>query len=732
MATLVLTAVGAAVAGPIGAAIGAIAGQQIDARLFAPKARHGPRLGDLAVQTSSYGSAIPKLFGTMRVAGTVIWATDLQEHRSRSGGGKGRPETVEYSYSASFAVALSGRPIRAVKRIWADGKLLRGAAGDFKAETKFRLYLGGEDQEADPLIAAAEGIDETPAYRGIAYAMFEDLELADFGNRVPSLTFEVEADAGAVALGAIAETVSEGSISAGATPELAGYAASGDSVRGAIEALADLVSLSLVERQSGLLITSETEPVVPIEAAELGAAGAGGAGGRLEVARRAAGAVPGEVSIVYHDPARDYQSGLQRAVRPGATSRTEQRALPAVIAADGAKGLAEYRLAALWAGRATAKLHLGWRRSGLRPGTLVRIAGEAGLWKVRRWTLDRMVASLDLVRVQGGALPAPSDAHSGRPLAEPDLVHGPTTIHLLDLPLHGEQPAERPQLLVAAAGVEAGWRRATLMASFDGGASWQPAGATAAPAVMGQAVTLLPAAGSALFDLAGAVEVELLSEAMWLEGRSDAALAGGANLALLGNELVQFGTVEALGGRRFRLSRLLRGRRGKEWAAAGHVPGERFVLIEAPSLAVIEPPVAVLGGEARLLAVGIGDPEGGAETACAIDGAALLPPSPVHLRAERLAGGDLRIDWVRRSRSGWAWLSGSDTPLAEERERYRVRLSGAGFAREETTAAPVYVYTAADQAADGAVGPITISVAQAGTFGLSRAATIVDITGEPE
>ena len=108
MATLVLTAAGTAIGGPIGGAIGAILGQQIDGRLFAPKPRQGPRLGELAVQTSSYGSQIPKLFGTMRVAGTVIWATDLREERSKSGGGKGQPKTVDYSYSANFAVALVG------------------------------------------------------------------------------------------------------------------------------------------------------------------------------------------------------------------------------------------------------------------------------------------------------------------------------------------------------------------------------------------------------------------------------------------------------------------------------------------------------------------------------------------------------------------------------------------------------------------------------------------------
>ena len=113
MATLVLTVVGGIVGGPVGAAIGAYAGQQIDAELFKPKGREGPRLADLKVQASTYGQQIPKLFGTMRVAGSVIWATDLIERRTKRGGGKGRPSTTEFSYGVSLAIALSSRPIRA-------------------------------------------------------------------------------------------------------------------------------------------------------------------------------------------------------------------------------------------------------------------------------------------------------------------------------------------------------------------------------------------------------------------------------------------------------------------------------------------------------------------------------------------------------------------------------------------------------------------------------------------
>ncbi|MEA3064644.1 MAG: hypothetical protein QOJ27_1090, partial [Sphingomonadales bacterium] len=227
MATLVLTAAGSALGGPVGGAIGAILGQQIDGRLFAPKARQGPRLGDLAVQTSSYGSQVPKLFGTLRAAGTVIWATDLKEERSKGGGGKGQPKTVDYSYSANFAVALSARPIRAVRRIWADGKLLRGAAGDFKTSTGYRLHLGGEDQAVDPLIAAVEGPGQAPAYRGLAYAVFENFQLADYGNRIPSLSFEIEADAAATTVGAVAAALADGLVTAGETPAVAGYAAAG-------------------------------------------------------------------------------------------------------------------------------------------------------------------------------------------------------------------------------------------------------------------------------------------------------------------------------------------------------------------------------------------------------------------------------------------------------------------------------------------------------------------------
>lgn len=724
MATLVLSTVGQYFGGPIGSAVGTLIGQQIDNKLFAPKPRHGPRLGDLAVQTSSYGSQIPKIFGTMRVAGTVIWSTDLQEYKTSSGGGaKNRPKTIHYSYSASFAVALSGRPVREVRRIWADGKLLRGAAGDFKSEVGgFRLHGGSEDQAPDPLIVAAEGAGGAPAYRGTAYVVFEDLQLADFGNRIPSMSFELVAEEDA-ALPAIAEGLSEGEVTADASSlPLIGYAASGDSVRSALEALGDALPLRLVEEGDRLRLTAGGAEANLLPAG--GEAHGAGAGGRMELERGAAAAAPSAVSIAFYDPERDFQTGLQRASSGEAGLRSERRVLAAAVAAETAKALAEQRLGDAWAGRRQIKLHYGWNRARLRPGLSVRVPGQPGRWRVVRWSFEKMVVTISLSGVSPGEASA-APASAGRPIGQADLIHGATEILLLDLPLGASgETAARPQLLVAAAGAEAGWRSAALTASFDGGASWSPAGGTAGAAVMGSLVAPLPARGSALLDLESSALVELLHEGMWLESRDDAALAGGANLAAVGTELLQFGVAEQVAPRRFRLSRLLRGRRGSEWAA-DHRTGERFVLLAAESLAALDVPPAALGAEARVIATGLGDAPDGVEASTPVTGEAGRPPSPVHLRGERTADGSLHLSWVRRSRGGWTWMSGTETPLSEEREGYRVTVSSSFGARTTEVLEPAFTYSAADQSADGASGALTAEVVQLGSHAPSRPARLV-------
>src|SRR5690606_29048449 len=118
------------------------------------------------------------------------------------------------------------------------------------------------------------------------------------------------------------------------------------------------------------------------------------------------------------------------------------------------------------------------------------------------------------------------------------------------------------------------------------------------------------------------------------------ALDRGANLALVGEELLQFGRAEPLGSRRWRLYDLWRGRRGSEAAIGGGVSGDRFILIEAAALAQHDLPNGQ--GDVRVMAVAPGS-AAGVECEVVRNGASLVPPSPVALRATHSAGDDVAL-----------------------------------------------------------------------------------------
>ncbi|KFI32651.1 gene transfer agent (GTA) [Haematobacter missouriensis] len=206
MATIVLGAVGTAIGGGFGGAvlgfsgaaiggmIGSTVGSMVDSWIVSsmmPGQRiEGQRLDSLRLTSATEGVVIPRLYGRMRIGGNIIWATDFREEVTtrRQGGGKGsgpKVTTTDYSYYASFAVALTEGAITGIGRIWADGEIL-----DLKDVT-WRWYPGDETQGPDPFIAAKMGPEATPAYRGTAYVIFENLPLAPFGNRLPQLSFEV-------------------------------------------------------------------------------------------------------------------------------------------------------------------------------------------------------------------------------------------------------------------------------------------------------------------------------------------------------------------------------------------------------------------------------------------------------------------------------------------------------------------------------------------------------------
>lgn len=172
------------------------------------------------------------------------------------------------------------------------------------------------------------------------------------------------------------------------------------------------------------------------------------------------------------------------------------------------------------------------------------------------------------------------------------------------------------------------------------------------------------------------------------------------------------------------MSELWRGRRGTEWATAGHAADEAFVLLEPAATLLLPAGRAVAG--VRAMAAGIGDAPPYPVAVLAQAGAAVAPLSPVGLTATLSPDGDTSIAWVRRSREGWRWLDGIDAPLGEERERYRVTRTVGDTVTVQECAGPPLIYAAAARAADRAAGATvaTFAVAQIGSQAVSRPVAI--------
>uniref|UniRef100_UPI0035E460E8 phage tail protein n=1 Tax=Novosphingobium chloroacetimidivorans TaxID=1428314 RepID=UPI0035E460E8 len=577
------------------------------------------------------------------------------------------------------------------------------------------MYLGSEDQPLDPLIAASEGEARCPAFRGLAYVVFEALELASFGNRVPALTFEVVADDG-VSLGALVdETVSDATV----TADLTGFAGVlvEDDLASCLSTLADVLPLALDASGEGLrlrLADTATELLLlepPATAVEDDAfAPSGGM-----VRRRSPAAAQPAAVLRYLDVARDFQPGTQHASGRAAPGQPDMLELPAALESAEARRLVE-RMAQR---RESARERVAWRSctldSAVAPGTLVRLPDRSGTWRVETWEWRESGVELELARVDTLDLEPPPAPSTNFP-APADLPPAQTRLVALELPWDpAAQTGQASQAVAFVGATGASWSGAALYADGRDG-ELRPLGPAArARSVIGRLEMPLAPANPLLLDRTSLAIVALSDPDAVLAPASLDQLAMGANLALIGEELVQFAQVEPLGSGRWRLAHFLRGLGGTEAAIASHVEAEAFALIDARGT----PLPSLVEGEDTVLALGRGD---AAPTSSPLHlaGIARRPLAPVHGRSRRRADGSLDLRWTRRARGRWRWSDGVDVPLIEEAERYLVTCEGAGSTlRSWETQAPALELSPSQAAELESLGPCTLQVRQQGTHALS-------------
>lgn len=671
MATLVLTAVGTAIGGPIGGAIGAFVGQKVDQSIVGGGSREGPRISDLAITTSSYGQPVPRHFGKVRAPGTVIWSTDLQEAKETNGNGKGKPKTTTYSYSISFAVAMSSRPISGIGRIWADGNLLRGANGDLKVAGDCRIYEGYGDQEPDPLIAADIGA-ACPGFRECAYVVFEDLQLSDFGNRIPSLSFEVLADTskmfGLRDVARFSEPTDE------TLPQIAGFSDNGGPVRNAVSTIDRVFPVVCSTAPNGLLLSLAKQAQESAEPLMLSnrlsnLQDEGNGSGKLSERKRVSASAPKPTALRYFDIDRDYQTSVQRTNGVASSGQELMLELPASLnSTDALDACNRQSLASRW-----QRERINWEVAELDPaigpGTRVKLPGHAGVWVVEEWEwMDRGV-SLELER-EAPAISLSQSAFPGTPNLPIDSPLSSSLLTIFELPWDGVGSPNDRHIYAAANGLGSNWRGAALYRDQNG--SLIPINESVRlSASIGTLTKPLGPSPSLHLEQDAECEIDFANPAAQLTSTTTDGLASGLNRILIGNEVVQFLCAEPVNDTVWRISGLLRGRGGTEGFAFAQQPvGTPAVLLDDAVLGLSSAELPNLG-LVQLAAIGLGD-DNPVYAETEVSGVSRKPLCPVHPRIDTDAYGNWNVCWTRRARGQWRWDDGFDLPLIEEQERYLI------------------------------------------------------------
>lgn len=423
--------------------------------------------------------------------------------------------------------------------------------------------------------------------------------------------------------------------------------------------------------------------------------------------------LPRQVDVIYLNRTADFQAGTQSAQRQTVNAVDYVTVnLPIVLSDQEGKVVADVTLYNAWVGRVQYQFALPPKYALLEPTDVITITknGAEYIMRITSTKLGRNgqqditavaedVSSYDFYNPAGSAPPA----------IQPSVSVSATRLELLDLPAFPTDGVTDAYMRYGVVGLGADWTGAAVYRSDDGGSNYTLLQSLGAQASIGAALTILPDGNRYSWD---SNTLEVLLTFGELQSVTEIAVLNGANAFVLGDEVIQFQNATLIGENKYLLSRLLRGRLGTDWAMAGHVAGERFVLL---TNAVARELIASSswGIAKKFKPVTIGSTLG-ATTAqdFTYNARALKPYSPCHVAGSRDASSNLTINWKRRTRIGGDWRDAVDIPLSEESERYEVEIfQGVTLKRTITgLTSPSASYTAAQQVTDFGSAQSSVSV----------------------
>lgn len=602
--------------------------------------------------------------------------------------------------------------------------------------TDMTLYKGTETQTPDPMIEGYKGVGEVPGFRGLAYISFTDLQLAEFGNRLPNFTFLVKEATTRTVKSALSKILQRAGLptsefdvsSIDAGLEITGLQAAGPiATARLVQTIMMAFDLTAFERDGQLVFVERgTQDTISVATDDLAAHAYGNRiPPELQVDDAVGYDLPRKVTVSFVNPRHDYQQDtaeyqrVQKATPEAAwTTGIDsdiEVTLPLTMTAGEAKKLSKKVLWTMWRERQTASISLPPSYYHVEPGDVVSEASfSVRTGKVTRGALDHLVeisgALIAATDIDFSADEAGDDADGGD--GGDGVYHPPAMTFLpLDIPALRDVDAVVPGYYWAACAtdIEATFQGATVHHTTDGGTSYSQIVGGLNEATICSAVTALVDGPIGYWDRVNTVDVRCKHGAP--SAAAELAVLNGANRMVLGGEIIAWQDVTSLGDNTYRLGTLLRGLRDTHRFASTHTIGELGAVLLSSSIVFREENSSICGQARSWKCVATGGvladvtAVGPATLQCLT----LRPFAPAHFSASRDGSNDITYVWDRVTRSlARLFMEGQEVPLLPSSEAYEVDVYDStdgsftgSIVRTISVTAETAAYSAANQTSDG-------------------------------
>jgi hypothetical protein len=388
------------------------------------------------------------------------------------------------------------------------------------------------------------------------------------------------------------------------------------------------------------------------------------------------GYLPSQIDITFIDKFENYRVNSTVEIRDSLNyKQIYETNLPIVISANLAKNIAETYLNENWISRKSYSFALGLEYIYLDVGDVLAIKLNSGLEE--KVKITKINFQKTYIEVKGKAFENSiyqnydfNDNISSGIINPVDAIVS-TKYEVLDIASLPSEDTNNPYLKFAISGSNNNWKGAEIFYSLSD-SNYQSLGLIQASATTGNCINKLENANSFLFDKINNLEIFLLNGSLESVSRND--ILNGFNLALIGDEIVQFQNADFINNGHYILSNFLRGRLGTENKTNSHIAGERFILLNDFILKA-QLPKSAIGADLFIKVVSLGENINNVtHNIINFQARNLAPYSPVNFEAKKLPNGDIVFNWNRRCREFSAWRDFIDVPNLERSEIYNLSI----------------------------------------------------------